>query len=476
MKRILIVSFIGFVAFASVISCKKIDTTDIGEDLIPAVDNVTTFDTVMDVVTDNFFLDDSTRVLRAEDHAWGIIENDPEFGKTSAEFFVSFAPTSFGVHPFTKKDSILLVDSVVLMLDFKSIYGDTNSREMVEVHEVSPDSWLLPKFVGYRVDTAADVPYELPVLGSKLIDFTTLNDSVSDIRKRDTLRLKNELRIKLDNSLFTRFVAYDTTDAYKTDSAFRVNFKGLAIKVNQAASTSKRALAYFSPGGTNSALLFYYRVKSPTTSAILDTVVTSFVFNAGNYANANIIRRVPGGNYLTTINNAATSEPQIYLQSSPGSFATVKIPNLTSLSNRVIHRAELIFEALPSIQEDIYSKPTSLFLDADDTTNKRIVTFPFDFNYENSFLTTFGGNFSGSRCVFNVSRYVQGIITRGNKEYTFRLSAPYKTRASDYATGLIPATLININPPVASGRVVLAGGNYPDASKRARLRIIYSKL
>ncbi len=476
MKRILIVSFIGFVAFSTVLSCKKIDTTDIGEDLIPAVDNVTTFDTVMDVVTDNFFLDDSTRILRAEDHAWGIIDNDPEFGKTSAEFFVSFAPNAFGLHPFTKKDSILLVDSVVLMLDFKSIYGDTTSRETVEVHEVSSDSWLVSKAIGYRIDTAAEMPFEAPILGSKLIDFTTLNDSVTDIRKRDTLRLKNELRIKLDNSLFNRFLAYDTTNAYKTDSAFREYFKGLAIKVNQAASPSGRALAYFSPSGTNSALLFYYRVKSPTTSAILDTVVTSFVFNSVNYANANIIRRVPAGNYLAAVNSATTSDPQIYLQSSQGSFATVKIPNLTTLSNRVIHRAELIFEAIPSVQEDIYTRPTSLFLDADDTANKRIVTVPFDFNYENSFLTTFGGFFSGNRCVFNISRYVQGIVTRGNRDYTLRLSAPYKTRASDYATGFIPATLITINTPVSDGRVVLAGGNYPDASKRARLRIIYSKL
>ncbi len=476
MKRILIVIFIGFVAFASVISCKKIDTTDIGEDLIPAVDNVTTFDTVMEVVTDNFLLDDSTRLLNTEDHAWGAIDNDPEFGKTAAEMFLSFAPNAFGIHPFAKKDSILLVDSVVLMLDFKSIYGDTTSQEMAEVYEVSPDSWLTSKAIGYRVDTTADMPYESPLLGSKLIDFTKLNDSVYDVRKRDTVRLKNELRIKLDNALFTRFLNYDTTNAYKTDSAFREYFKGLAIKINQGASPIKRALAYFSPTGTNSALLFYYRVKSPTTSAILDTLVTPFIMNSVNFANANIIRRVPSGNYQAALTNGTSSDQQIYLQSSPGSFVTVKIPNLTSVSNRVIHRAELIFEALPSLQEDIYSRPSSLFLDADDTANKRIVTIPFDFNYENSFLTTFGGPFSGNRCVFNISRYVQGIITRGNRDYTLRLSAPYKTRASDYATGFIPATLININPPVASGRVVLAGGNYPDASKRARLRIIYSKL
>jgi hypothetical protein len=117
-KRNLFVFFTAALSILLAFSCEKIDTTDIGDDLIPAVDNVHTFDTVMDVITDNFLLPDSTRILRSEAHAWGVIENDPEFGKTKGEVYFSLTPNGYGTHPFPKKDSTIVVDSVVLAVAF----------------------------------------------------------------------------------------------------------------------------------------------------------------------------------------------------------------------------------------------------------------------------------------------------------------------------------------------------------------------
>jgi hypothetical protein len=61
-------------------SCTKIDTTDLGNELIPGGDNVETSDTILDVITDNLLpVNDTTKMLSTELHAVGIIENDAEF-------------------------------------------------------------------------------------------------------------------------------------------------------------------------------------------------------------------------------------------------------------------------------------------------------------------------------------------------------------------------------------------------------------
>ena len=48
-------------------------------------------------------------------------------------------------------------------------------------------------------------------------------------------------------------------------------------------------------------------------------------------------------NSVANTNNPA-GDNFVYIQTSPGSYATLKIPGLTGLSNRIIHRAELIMD------------------------------------------------------------------------------------------------------------------------------------
>ncbi len=481
MKRNLFVFFAAALSILLAFSCEKIDTTDIGDDLIPAVDNVHTFDTIMDVITDNVLLPDSTRVLRSEAHAWGVIQNDPEFGKTKGEVYFSLTPNGYGTHPFPKKDSTLEIDSVVLAVAYVGAFGDTaNSIQRITVHEIDQDAAFEDSVIGYPL-TAAGIAVHVASLGSKLVDFKTLDDSVIDVRKRDTFRLKNQLRIQLDKTLANRFLAYDTSNAYKNDSSFKAVFKGFALKVDEAGSPQKNALAYFLPSGANTKLIFYYRVKNG--SAVTDTLSAEFGFYQFNFANANVLSRTPANNYLTYLNNGNPSDDKMYIQSSPGSYANITIPNLNTLSNRIIHRAELIIESISNDPLEIYPKPGALFLDAIDTAKKRIITVPLDFSYESDFETTFGGLIKYNIYNFNLSRYVQGIVTRHETAYTLRLSAPFRTNATEVrgGIGITPSppgenSGFPINSPLAYGRVILAGGSYADPTKRVRLRIIYSKI
>ncbi|MBY0535353.1 MAG: DUF4270 domain-containing protein [Chitinophagaceae bacterium] len=461
-------------------SCKKIDTTEIGGDLIPAVDNVHTFDTVLDVITDNQFLDDSARILRAELHALGVIDDDLSFGKTKGQIYFTPAPDGWGTHPFPKKDSTLIIDSVVLALSYSGVYGDTNAVEQFEVYEMDRDALFYNNIYGYRTDTA-DVFVEPGLLGSKLVNFTTLNDSVFDKRKRDTVKTTNQLRIQLDKTLANRFIGYDTANAYKSDSLFRTYFKGLAVRVNEGASTKRTGLAYFNLAGDNTRLLFYYRVQNG--SAITDTLVASFGFSAINFANSNTIRRTLAPEANTYLTNGLPADDKLFIAASPGTMATIRIPGLKGLPNAIIHRAELSFNVVPTTQDALYTPPGQLFLDASDTANKRIITIPYDFNYANDFATLVGGKVSNGVYRFNLARYVQSVVTRKESDYTLRLSAPWRTNASQVSgtsvvTPYPPAskTGLQINNPIAAGRVVLYGGNNADATKKAKLRIIYTKI
>lgn len=140
-KNILAPTLTALIIFFIYSSCTKIDTTDLGNELLPVVDNVPTFETVLDIVTDNFLFPNDTSETEMPynlDHAVGIIENDPDFGKTDAALYFDVAPSAFKTYPFYRKDSIVAVDSVVVSLAYKSLYGDSNSVQKFEVFEIHP--------------------------------------------------------------------------------------------------------------------------------------------------------------------------------------------------------------------------------------------------------------------------------------------------------------------------------------------------
>ena len=150
-------------------------------------------------------------------------------------------------------------------------------------------------------------------------------------------------------------------------------------------------------------------------------------------------------------------------------------------TNRLIHRAELIFEKYPST-DGFFAPPPYLFAEAVSTTGDSAFTIRNDFvpvqstpGYD---LNAMGGVFRNNQYVFNLSRYVQSIVTQKFTSYKLRVFAPFATQPyyipehTDQPSGKIGVIL---NTPVASGRVVLYGGGSLDP-KRARLRIIYSKI
>ena len=146
-------------------ACTKIVTTDIGTGLIPPVDSVTTKEMFLDIVSKNI-ADTITRVGTGDDHSLGYV-NDPLFGQTTASINVQLKPTSFPFYFPGAKDS-LSIDSTVLVLSYKGVWGDSTQPLAFRVYEIPSDG--APKDVDLSPDSVYPTNHVLYLAGSELTE------------------------------------------------------------------------------------------------------------------------------------------------------------------------------------------------------------------------------------------------------------------------------------------------------------------
>ncbi len=454
-------------------SCTKIDTTQLGQDLIPAVDNIHTFDTTFDVVANNFDNVTSTcdSIHYADAHALGVIDNDPLFGKTSANIYVEFKPTSF---PFTFPTAdTLSLDSVVLVLHYNYSFGDTTQQQKVQVYSLTN-----PLHYDSTYTTCDVLPFNnFELLGERTYTPQDLNDSVHAFREDAS----NELRIKISNAFAQDLI--DNSALLGSDSAFKKHFNGFAIIADQ--STGGNALNYFDLTSADSRLSIYMRSSK---AGVKDTLVYDFPFTRLSGQANSIVRERGNSEIRNNVSHPPAGNDFVYIQTSPGSFATLTIPGLTALSNRVINRAELIAEQVYSPTNVVFAAPNYLYLDTkDSSTTGKYIPIPCDFSTVSQQQNFgIGGNKKVenddqgkpiARYVFNISRYVQNIVTRKTNDDTLRLSAPYNiVNPTSYLDRCgQPVSFFNytINN-IADGRVKLNGTN--GTFRQLRLHVVYSLL
>lgn len=487
LRRIFIftVLFIGFFS-----GCTRISSTDIGGGLIPDIDGVITRDTLIDVITDSFDDTDTTRIYKGDNHLVGAITNDPIFGKTRASMFFEMKPGSYPYFIPGNKDS-LKIDSAVLILSYKGAYGDSTMPIRLSVSEISQNTPL-----NSTITYPSNYPIVMPVnTGASLaqpvnIDIRRLGDSV----KNRYENARNQIRIRLFDNVAKRFLKdYDSSNAYRSDSIFRTFFAGFALTADAVAPAN--ALLKINLADTNSKFALYYS-SSSTGATQRDTSVAYLKFSAFSSGDANFVTRDRTGSdaakHLTT-----TSKPDslVYVQTTPGTYVRIRVPGLQSLNNRIIHRAELIAEQVPDntnpILETQMIPPRYLLLTVFDSVLKRKRNIPNDYVLatEGPNISSFGGFLTTKSAPgfdkiaaynFNLSRYVQGIVTRKDTSFTLRLSAP--ANDSIFYTAPYPGNNFSqiyylnssIGNDTGDGRVRLGGGSH--SRFRMRLRIIFSRI
>ena len=477
-KTKLTLAFTGLLFFSLLNwDCTKIDTTDIGSGLIPAADNINTFELILPVVANNFdsipFGKGCTTIYPTDDHVLGYISNDPLFGTTKAIIYTELKPVGFPFSfPATAVDRTL--DSVVLILSYHKAFGDSTLQQTAEVHAISnifkPDS-----------STCTSYNFDAAILGSANYKPERLRDTVRSFG--DTSAKPQQLRIKLSNAFGQSLLAQDSvgTHPFSSDTAFKKYFPGFAITPNNTGN----ALSYFSITDPNTRLAIYYKYKR---TGLLDTaVVTNFGLHFGGASANNIVRNHTGAELSQFLAHPLAGDSLIFIQTTPGSYAQLTIPGLSGLSNRIIHRAELIMDQVTPLPTDPFATPNILYLDLKyDDASYRPIPCDFSFSSGQPNIATFGGfkttvkdpfGNNIARYTFNISRYVQKIVTNKRTNSVLRLRAPdYITSSIGYVDDcnlFVPAFLSPYNQ-LAYGRVKLGGGN--NTNYKMRLRIIYSNL
>ena len=488
--RIFIISLFSTLLLSA---CTRIGSSELGLGLLPSMDAYNTKDTIIDVITESVDRPDSMRVYGSDDHVLGTITNDPAFGTTNASMFFQMKPSFFPFFITGSKDS-LVVDSAVMILSYKGFYGDTTKPVKIQLKRIS-DATPLDAFKLY----ASNYPelYNLKTdqnLGETTLDFARVGDSLYTRFEAST----NTIRIKLSKSFANQFLKeYDSNNAYRSDTTLRAYFPGFALTAD--ASTNKNVLVKINLLDTNSKLALYYNTNSLalTETYQRDTAVVNFKFSIYSNGDVNFIKRNRTGSEAAKHIGKVANDSLVYVQTSPGTMVKVKIPGLKNFANKIIHRAELIAEQVPaaagaSSLEAQFLPPRYLFLGVYDTTSNSIRNVPNDFTgtANATSFKQFGGtliykSINGYDNVasynFNVSRYVQGVISRTDSLFDFRIIAPVNDSIS-----LVPPYPYNKQAPTqdylttaignqaATGRVVLGGGNR--TKFKMRLHIYYSDL
>jgi hypothetical protein len=482
-KRISTILFIGFLFSA----CTRIGTTEMGLGLLPSMDSFNTKDTILDVETETVDRPDSLRIYGGDDQVVGITNNDPLFGSTTANMYFQLKPTFFPYFTRGSRDSVV-VDSAVLILAYRGFYGDSSKPVVLNLKRISGNTPLnLDTSVASNYPEAYNIQTDATMANPVSLDFARVHDSIYNRFEA----AKDEIRIPLNKTFTDLFIkGYDSTTAYKTDTTLRQYFPGFALSASTAGNTN--VLVRINLLDTNTKLALYYRTNSTTTTGVRDTIVDYFKFTLYSNGYANFVKRNRTGSEAARHFGVA-KDTLVYVQTSPGTLVKIKVPGLKTFANKIIHRAELIAEQVPgNIQQDAqFTAPNYLFLGAYDSASKVIRNVPND--YQGTVNTTQFDRFGGRRIYksiqgfdnvasynFDISRYMQGIVSRKDTIFDLRLFAPVNDSIKyvpAYPNNLQAGTdylTSSLGNQAAMGRVRLGGGKH--SKFKMRLHVYYSDL
>jgi hypothetical protein len=531
-KRFLSVALLA-ATFIVFYSCTKIDTTTQGADLV-TIDNIITKADTLNVITQQGFFagvpfpsnGDSTVIAKNANHVIGQIIDDNLVGNTNASIFVQFKPAFFPFYfgiagdttrntgPIPTSPSAKL-DSVVLCLSYKGSWGDTSIASPAlrfQVLQIDDPAFGLKNDTTRHVGTNPLFLASNIVLGEKTISLNDIKAQTVFGKKTYKDSVDNQIRIAFntpDGVAFAQSLykqdsssSATTNNAFNSDSKFKALYKGFEIKIT---SSTGRVLHYVNLAETKSRLEFHYR---KIKSGFIDTLMQSFAMYPQEItgtrtasSSANYIVRDYSGSPLIT--NTLPNSSYLYLQTSPGTYGSLKIPELTNLSNRIIHRAFLIVDQVPfsPAETDYFTPPPYLYADLKDTvisSPQRYKPVYFDlsnrsfynpdatgtiepyFPQSNADLNTYDGTAqrrydAGSlfyRYEINLTRYVQHIVTNKFKNYDLRLYAPYSLAYPQYEG---TKYIIPYYNPVTVGRVRVGGSGLPSSNiHKMKMVIVYS--
>jgi len=407
-------------------ACK--DPDEIGADVLPSADQLQLILSDSNTVISQTVAEDSVRGDELSLSLLGSYD-DPVFGISTAsvysQVYLSGTPNFGGV---------TVADSLVLILNYSSLYGDTvnNSSQTVNVYRMDQDMYVDSSYFTFQ-------------------NFTTQPSSIGNLTFTPTMKssvvgtdtLAPQIRIKLSQALADSLILLDGQTEFASNANWISYFKGIQIKPDEVNVPGNGVISSFS--FTSSKLSLYYHDTSNTVKtynfSLSGARVNHFDHNYGSS---------PVGLQLADPLNGDTLS---YLQAMSGVKTKITFPYLKNYldSGKIaINKTELKV-TIRLEPGSYYTPPLNVFLLALDSLGH--VYFPADYSESNS---GYGGTLGsdGATYTFNIARQIQHVLNGTIKDYGYYL--------------------VVAGSSVQAKRVVLGSGK--NATNPIRLRLYYTKL
>jgi hypothetical protein len=367
-------------------------------------------------------------IQRTDESSYNLLGtfNDPVFGKTLADFACQYRLTAFP--EFLKNARI---DSLVLYLAYKEIYGDTLTPQNIKIYELAQDIPYDDKF--YQNTDLKAMSYG-EVLGEKIyipkfrLDSLTNNYGSTNKIPKDTVT--QEVAIRMSETLVNKLVSADSITYTKND-LFLKYFKGLYIEVKDQSQegTLMKILG--------SGMVMYFH----------STVVKDSTFTYRNNTSASRVSRFvhdySTATFAANLDTELNKDSLIYVQTTGGIRSKILIPNLGIWSKLIpelandpdtahftINKAELIFKLDTMFSQPKDFRPSEqLFLAAIDSKGKTYL--PQDYSFSPAY---YGGtyNIKDRTYRFNIAQHIQDVIDKkeGKENNGFYLQTAYMNSTS----------------------------------------------
>ncbi len=382
--------------------------------------------------------------------------NDPVFGKTITDFACQYRVSSFPA--FLKNAKI---DSLMLYLAYKEIYGDTLTVQNIKIYELAQDIPFDDKFyqnTDLKAMSYGEVLAEKSYIPKFRLD--SLTNKYGSTKKIPKDTVSQVIAIRMSETLVNKLVSADSI-IYTKNELFLNYFKGIYIEANDQSQEGTLMKILGSGTAMYPEMVMYYHKDKDTTD---------YTFTYRNNTNASRINRFVH-NYSTTafaanLDKEVTQDSLIYVQTTGGLRSKILIPDLGIWSKLIpelandadtaylaINKAELIFKLDTMFSEPRDYRPSEqLVLSAIDADGKTYL--PADHSFSPAY---YGGTYNliDRTYRFNIAQHVQDVMNKkeGKENNGFYLETAYKNSTSR--------------------RVVLKG---PTSKTGVRLEITYSKV
>jgi hypothetical protein len=393
------VIFIAFLLGSS--SCRKAPY-EIGLTILPPSDtlNVKITDTVTIVAYS--VIQDSIRSDKTTTNILGSLM-DPIFGQTTASFLTQVrlsaeAPT-FGTNP--------VLDSLVLVLRYSKVYGDSTSLQNVKVYELIND---------LSFDSIYYTNYHVSSYGTELanVNFRPApHDSVvvGGIKQPPQLRLN----LSRNTNYLGNKLLFAPSAALATNASFIAFMKGLYVKSSPVYSGG--GLVSLATTSTTSKLVLYFH-NNENDSLAFDFIINDNCARINTFNHNKYLDATPELQQQAVHHDTVLGKSDLYLQGLGGLKVKIRFPYLQSFEKGhyvAVTNAQLIIK---NVQTDttLAPPPDLVLVQVDSLGNTSSLID------ENEGSTYFGGTYDRTSRTykFRITQHIQEIIlhkTRNNDLY-----------------------------------------------------------